>query len=59
VTETTVRSVPAYRPPPSVEKVRRTEFWAVMEIVSDAARELDTAGTYLTLLGGLGGPAEQ
>jgi hypothetical protein len=40
VTETTVRSVPSYRPTPSVDKVRRAEFRALMEIVADAAREL-------------------
>ena len=40
MTETTVRSVPSYRPTPSVDKVRRAEFRALMEIVADAAREL-------------------
>jgi len=40
VTETTVRPVPSYRPTPSVDKVRRAEFRALMEIVADAAREL-------------------
>jgi hypothetical protein len=86
VTETVVRSVPVYRPEPSVDKVRRAEFRALMEIVAEAGRELaefvylawqaeeggeraaalrdgrrclQTAGTYLGLLEGLGGPAEQ
>jgi hypothetical protein len=37
---TTVDTAPAYRPELSVDKVQRTEFWALMEVVSGAAREL-------------------
>jgi hypothetical protein len=86
VTETTTRPVPTYQPTPSVDKVRRGEFRALMEIVADAARELaefvyvawqaeddgeraaalrdgrrclQTADTYLGVLEGLGGSAEQ